>query len=228
MNFFYSTNIKDEKIYLDKNESYHCIKVLRYKIGDQINVVDGFGSKYLSKIMDIQSDSCELKIIQKYTSKRKIKIHLCISPTKNHKRLEWMVEKIVEIGVDRISFIKCERSIRDSVNLDRLNKIALSAMKQTQNTFLPIIDQCINFSNVFDHISSQDRFIAHLNNKENKHLNSSLNSKRSRCILIGPEGDFTKNEVSLSCEQNFIEVSLGNTRLRTETSGVVSATILNL
>tara|TARA_Y100001958_G_C21229777_1_gene555421 strand:+ start:315 stop:1001 length:687 start_codon:yes stop_codon:yes gene_type:complete len=228
LNFFYSTNIKDEKIYLDKNESYHCIKVLRYKIGDQINVVDGFGSKYLSKIMDIQSDSCELKIIQKYTSKRKIKIHLCISPTKNHKRLEWMVEKIVEIGVDRISFIKCERSIRDSVNLDRLNKIALSAMKQTQNTFLPIIDQCINFSNVFDHISSQDRFIAHLNNKENKHLNSSLNSKRSRCILIGPEGDFTKNEVSLSCEQNFIEVSLGNTRLRTETSGVVSATILNL
>ncbi len=228
MNFFYSTNIKDEKIYLDKNESYHCIKVLRYKIGDQINVVDGFGSKYLSKIMDIQSDSCELKIIQKYTSKRKIKIHLCISPTKNHKRLEWMVEKIVEIGVDRISFIKCERSIRDSVNLDRLNKIALSAMKQTQNTFLPIIDQCINFSNVFDHISSQDRFIAHLNNKENKHLNSSLNSKRSRCILIGPEGDFTKHEVSLSCEQNFIEVSLGNTRLRTETSGVVSATILNL
>tara|TARA_Y100001935_G_scaffold63281_1_gene53156 strand:- start:4534 stop:5220 length:687 start_codon:yes stop_codon:yes gene_type:complete len=228
LNFFYSTNIKDEKIYLDKNESYHCIKVLRYKIGDQINVVDGFGSKYLSKIMDIQSDSCELKIIQKYTSKRKIKIHLCISPTKNHKRLEWMVEKIVEIGVDRISFIKCERSIRDSVNLDRLNKIALSAMKQTQNTFLPIIDQCINFSNVFDHISSQDRFIAHLNNKENKHLNSSLNSKRSRCILIGPEGDFTKHEVSLSCEQNFIEVSLGNTRLRTETSGVVSATILNL
>ncbi len=228
MNFFYSTNIKDEKIYLDKNESYHCIKVLRYKIGDQINVVDGFGSKYLSKIMDIQSDSCELKIIQKYTSKRKIKIHLCISPTKNHKRLEWMVEKIVEIGVDRISFIKCERSIRDSVNLDRLNKIALSAMKQTQNTFLPIIDQCINFSNVFDHISSQDRFIAHLNNKENKHLNSSLNSKRSRCILIGPEGDFTKHEVSLSFEQNFIEVSLGNTRLRTETSGVVSATILNL
>ena len=228
MNFFYSTNIKDEKIYLDKNESYHCIKVLRYKIGDQINVVDGFGSKYLSKIIDIQSDSCELKIIQKYTSKRKIKIHLCISPTKNHKRLEWMVEKIVEIGVDRISFIKCERSIRDSVNLDRLNKIALSAMKQTQNTFLPIIDQCINFSNVFDHISSQDRFIAHLNNKENKHLNSSLNSKRSRCILIGPEGDFTKHEVSLSFEQNFIEVSLGNTRLRTETSGVVSATILNL
>ena len=228
MNFFYSTNIKDEKLYLDKNESYHCIKVLRYKIGDQINVVDGFGSKYLSKIMDIQSDSCELKIIQKYTSKRKIKIHLCISPTKNHKRLEWMVEKIVEIGVDRISFIKCERSIRDSVNLDRLNKIALSAMKQTQNTFLPIIDQCINFSNIFDHISSEDRFIAHLNNKENKHLNSSLNSKRSRCILIGPEGDFTKHEVSLSCEQNFIEVSLGNTRLRTETSGVVSATILNL
>ena len=228
MNFFYSTNIKDEKIYLDKNESYHCIKVLRYKIGDQINVVDGFGSKYLSKIMDIQSDSCELKIIQKYTSKRKIKIHLCISPTKNHKRLEWMVEKIVEIGVDRISFIKCERSIRDSVNLDRLNKIALSAMKQTQNTFLPIIDQCINFSNIFDHISSEDRFIAHLNNKENKHLNSSLNSKRSRCILIGPEGDFTKHEVSLSFEQNFIEVSLGNTRLRTETSGVVSATILNL
>jgi len=228
LNFFYSTNIKDEKIYLDKNESYHCIKVLRYKIGDQINVVDGFGSKYLSKIMDIQSDSCELKIIQKYTSKRKIKIHLCISPTKNHKRLEWMVEKIVEIGVDRISFIKCERSIRDSVNLDRLNKIALSAMKQTQNTFLPIIDQCINFSNVFDHISSQDRFIAHLNNKENKHLNSSLNSKRSRCILIGPEGDFTQNEINYAKKKLFKMISLGENRLRTETACISAISIMKI
>ena len=91
-----------------------------------------------------------------------------------------------------------------------------------------IAKMCFFFSNIFEHISSEDRFIAHLNNKENKHLNSSLNSKRSRCILIGPEGDFTDHEVSLSCEQNFIEVSLGNARLRTETSGVVSTAILNL
>ena len=228
MNFFYSKDINDKSILLNSIETNHCIKVLRHKIGDQVNVVDGFGNTYLSKIINFNNEICQLEILKKYTSKRKINIHLFISPTKNHKRLEWMMEKIVEIGVDRVTFIVCERSVRNRINLKRLNKIALSAMKQTQNSFLPIIDDCIYFSDIFKIVSSEDLFIAHLNKKNNKLLKSSLNSIRSRCILIGPEGDFTDEEVCQALNNNFVEVSLGQTRLRTETSGIVSTTILNM
>ena len=228
MNFFYSQDIGPKSILLNSIETNHCIKVLRHKIGDEVNVVDGLGNTYLSKITSFDNEGCHLEIIKKHTSKRKIKIHLCIAPTKNHKRLEWMMEKIVEIGVDRVTFMVCERSVRNTINLNRLNKVALSAMKQTQNSFLPIIDDCIFFSDIFKIISSEDLFIAHLNNKNNKLLKSTLKSTNSRCIMIGPEGDFTDTEVSNAVENNFIEVSLGPTRLRTETSGIVSTTILNL
>ena len=228
MNFFYSQDIGPKSILLNSIETNHCIKVLRHKIGDEVNVVDGLGNTYLSKIKSFDNEGCHLEIIKKHTSKRKTKIHLCIAPTKNHKRLEWMMEKIVEIGVDRVTFMVCERSVRNTINLNRLSKVALSAMKQTQNSFLPIIDDCIFFSDIFKIISSEDLFIAHLNNKNNKLLKSTLKSTISRCIMIGPEGDFTDAEVSNAVENNFIEVSLGQTRLRTETSGIVSTTILNL
>ena len=228
MNFFYSKDISSSYVILDSIETNHCIKVLRHNIGDKIKVVDGQGSTYLTKIINFNKENCKLEIVKKYISKRKLKIHLCISPTKNHKRLEWMMEKIVEIGVDRVTFMVCKRSIRKTVNLKRLNKIALSAMKQTQNSFLPLIDDCLDYSNIFKLVKSEDLFIAHLNKKINLHLKSSLKSNKSRCILIGPEGDFTNNEVSLATKNKFIEVSLGETRLRTETSGLVSASILNL
>ena len=109
---------------------------------------------------------------------------------------------------------------------NRLNKIALSAMKQTQNTFLPIIDDCIAFNDIFKIITSSEKYIAHLNN-ENVHLNSILQNKKSRCILIGPEGDFIEDEVKISVAHGFKEVSLGSSRLRTETAGLVSSIILN-
>ena len=112
--------------------------------------------------------------------------------------------------------------------MERLNKIALSAMKQTQNAFLPVIDDCIKFKDVFKLMSSKEKYIAHLNKKNNIHLNLSINNTNSRCIMIGPEGDFTDEEVEYSLKKGFKEVSLGISRLRTETSGIVSTTILNL
>jgi len=228
VNYFFSKDIIDNKIILSNKEMIHCVKVLRHNVGDRIKVVDGNGSLYEAEISSIESDKCETKIISAKTIKNKVKVHLIICPTKNHKRIEWMLEKIVEIGVDRVSFIISKNTIRKNINMERLNKIALSAMKQTQNAFLPVIDDCIKFKDVFSLTTSKEKYIAHLNKKNNVHLNLSINNTNSRCILIGPEGDFTDEEVEYSLKKGFKEVSLGISRLRTETSGIVSTTLLNL
>ena len=228
MQFFYSENIDNDFIILEGEEMNHCTKSLRKKVGDLICVVDGSGGYYTCKIINIDFKICKLLIINKKIIDKKNKVHLFISPTKNHKRIEWMLEKIVEIGVDRITFLICENSIRKTVNLIRLNKIALSAMKQTQNYFLPIIDDCLSFKDAFDIIESKAKYIAHLCYDNIPLLSKSINNNNARCIFIGPEGDFTNNEVSYALKHNFIEVSLGKSRLRTETSGIVSTIILNL
>ncbi len=228
MHYFYSQNISKEIIILKGQEMIHCVKVLRNKVGDNIYVVDGFGNLFYTEITSILSDQCHLKVLKIETIQKKIKVHLIISPTKNHKRIDWMIEKIVEIGVERVTFLISKNSVRRKINLNRLNKIALSAMKQTQNTFLPKIDDCISFQDIFNIISSKEKYIAHLNKKDNSHLLSVLKNNSSRCILIGPEGDFTDEEVFDAINNGFEEVSLGSSRLRTETSGIVSTTILNL
>lgn len=228
MNYFYSNNIIDKEIILDEQEMIHCVKVLRNKVGDNICVVDGMGSIFFAEITKIDINKCYLRILDSKKTKNNNNVQLIISPTKNHKRIEWMIEKIVEIGVERVTFMICKNSIRDSINLDRLNKIALSAMKQTQNTFLTKIDDCVPFQKAIDSVLSKERYIAHLNKIDIPHLSSVLKNDKNRCILIGPEGDFTDDEVCYALKNNFIEVSLGSSRLRTETAGMVSATILNL
>ena len=228
MQFFYSNNIDDDFITLEGEEMIHCTKSLRKKVGDLICVVDGNGGSYNCKIIDIDLKFCKLSIIDKTIIDKKNKIHLFIAPTKNHKRIEWMLEKIVEIGVDRITFLICDNSIRKTVNLKRLNKIALSAMKQTQNYFLPKIDSCLPFLDAFNIIDSNEKYIAHLCYDNMPLLAQSIKDSDKKCIFIGPEGDFSNEEVSYAIKQNFLEVSLGNSRLRTETSGIVSVTILNL
>ena len=228
MYYFYSQNISKDMIILEDQEMLHCVKVLRNKLGDNIYVVDGLGNLFYTEIVNILSKECHLKILSSESIQRKIKVHLLISPTKNHKRIDWMIEKIVEIGVERVTFLICKNSIRKNINITRLNKIALSAMKQTQNAFLPQIDDCISFKDIFSIVSSKEKYIAHLNRKDILHLSSVLQHENSRCILIGPEGDFTEEEVIDAVNNGFKEVSLGSSRLRTETSGMVSTTILNL
>ena len=228
MYYFYSQNISKDMIVLEDQEMLHCVKVLRNKLGDNVYVVDGLGNLFYAEIVNILSKECHLKILSSESIQRKIKVHLLISPTKNHKRIDWMIEKIVEIGVERVTFLICKNSIRKNINITRLNKIALSAMKQTQNAFLPQIDDCISFKDIFSIVSSKEKYIAHLNRKDMLHLSSVLKHQNSRCILIGPEGDFTEEEVIDAVNNGFKEVSLGSSRLRTETSGIVSTTILNL
>ena len=227
---FYSNTKINNKIILDKEEMHHCINVLRKKNGDFIKVVDGQGGAYVCEIISIESDNCEIKIIEQLETliNRKNKIHLIIAPTKSHKRLEWMIEKVVEIGLEKISFIITHNTIRKKINLLRLQKIALSAMKQNLNTILPTIEDCKPYAEVIDSVESQDRYIAHLQNSSRSYLVDKLITNRSRCILIGPEGDFTDDEINYANKSNFQCVSLGSLRLRTETSAMVSTTLLNI
>ena len=226
-NFFYSNNINVDHLFLENQDKIHCINSLRNKIGDTIYVVDGQGSLYDCKITKIMESVCKLDIISVKKFSQNSKIHVMIAPTKNHKRIDWMVEKLVEIGVYRISFLNCQNSIRKDINLNRLEKIALSAMKQTKNYFLPKIDNSIDFYDSFKLVDSKEKYIAHLCSHNLKHLAENINKSSKKCILIGPEGDFTIDEIHYATKMKFKEVNLGNNRLRTETAAIVAATILN-
>ena len=222
-NLFYSNRIRGNLLFLENQEQKHCISSLRNDINDYVYVTDGNGKLYYCKIIDINKNEVQLSIKDIKSYERSQKIHLMIAPTKNHKRIEWMVEKLVEIGVFRISFIICKNSIRKNINLQRLNKIALSAMKQTQNYYLPIIDNIIDYHDAFGLIETSNRYIAHLCHPIKTNVIQIEKNNFNVCILIGPEGDFTLNEVNYAFKEKFKEISLGQNRLRTETAGIFAS-----
>lgn len=232
MEFFYSDDIHDDVIKLNTHESKHCIRVLRKKEGESLNVVDGKGTLYQGKLISITKKNCYVridKIFENYSC-RDYYIHIAISPIKNHDRIEWFIEKSIEIGVDEISFIRCERTLRKKIKLERLHRTALSAMKQTLKAKIPIINDIIDFDDFVNVNNKSNMFICHLENENRKnlfHYRKEISDNYKHCILIGPEGDFTSNEIKLSKKMNHHPITLGTSRLRTETAGVVSCSILN-
>ena len=233
MELFFSNHIIDDIIYLDSQESRHCTKVLRKSLGDKINVVDGLGNLYFGEIIYISKSECKVEIasIEKDYGKKNYYIHIAISPIKNHDRLEWFVEKTIEIGVDEISFINCERNLRKNIKMERINRLAITAMKQTLKSKLPKINNIKKFSDFLKICNQNTKFICHLDNNDKKnffHYKNSILKNKSSCILIGPEGDFSSSEVLESKKFHFQSISLGNSRLRTETAGVVSCNLINV
>ena len=200
MELFFSNHIIDDIIYLDSQESRHCTKVLRKSLGDKINIVDGLGNLYFGKMIYISKSECKVEIasVEKNYGKKNYYIHIAISPIKNHERLEWFVEKTIEIGVDEITFINCERTLRKNIKMERINRLAITAMKQTLKSKLPKINKIKKFSDFLKICNQNTKFICHLDNNDKKNLfhykNSILKNKNS-CILIGPEGDFSPNEI---------------------------------
>jgi 16S rRNA (uracil1498-N3)-methyltransferase len=230
MHIFYSPNINQDNLYLEEEESKHAVKVLRLKEGDPVIIVDGKGGFYNAKINDTNSKKCLLELIS-FTpnyGKRNFLVHIAISPTKNIDRIEWFVEKAVEIGVDKISFIQCQRSERKNLNKERMEKIAVSAMKQSQKAYLPEITELIPFKKFISTVTEKQKFIGHLEEGDKKELQHTAQPNNDYCILVGPEGDFSPEEIEVAKSSHFIPVSLGNSRLRTETAGIVSCHILNL
>jgi 16S rRNA (uracil1498-N3)-methyltransferase len=230
MQLFYLPGINEGIRQLTEEESMHCIRVLRMKEKDRIKIVDGQGGFYSAEIVKADPKKCQFEIIEttRDFGKRNYKIHIAIAPTKNSERTEWFLEKAVELGVDEISFIKTEHSERKHLNPERLKKIAVSAMKQSVKAYLPIIHDLVTFKEFIINTKESQKFVAHLEAGEKKHLKSAAIAKGEYCILIGPEGDFSPSEIELSMKNKFIPVTLGQSRLRTETAGIAACHILNL
>ncbi|MDX1627879.1 MAG: 16S rRNA (uracil(1498)-N(3))-methyltransferase, partial [Fulvivirga sp.] len=203
--------------------------VLRLTKGDKIELVDGQGGWYTAEIVDNNPKKCAFKIIdQRQAVPKNFYIHIAIAPTKNIDRTEWFVEKAVEIGIDEISFIQTSNSERKNIKLERIIKKAISAMKQSRKAWLPQINELEDFTALIDHPEEQEKFIAHVDFENPDHLNHLASSSSSYFVLIGPEGDFTPHEVEHALKHDFKKVSLGDSRLRTETAGIVACHLLNI
>lgn len=229
MHLFYTPDINGSEYLLNEEESKHCTKVLRLKENDIVYLVDGNGGFYKAAISVISGKKCLLNILetQKDFGKRNYRLHIAIAPTKNIDRIEWFIEKATEIGIDEITPIICHRSERRVVKTDRLEKIAVSAMKQSIKAYLPKINEAQNFNDFIKTAHSPLKCIAHCLPENKQDLKSIIPSQKEVLILIGPEGDFTPQEIELALKNNFIPVTLGESRLRTETAGIMAAAILN-
>ena len=220
MQLFYSKEIEKFQT-LNKEESQHCQKVLRKKKNDNIFVTDGLGNFYECKIKEEIKNELKVEILNKKKTKKKPIIELAISFPKQRIRSEWIIEKATEIGVNIITPIVCEKSERIKINYDRMNKIAISSMKQSLRTYLPIISKMQKFSEFIKKSNLDQKFIAHCKYDSSKEKIKN-NKKKSSCILIGPEGDFSNKEIILAKKFQFKTVTLNDNRLRTETAAIIA------
>jgi 16S rRNA (uracil1498-N3)-methyltransferase len=227
MNTFFGI-IQNNAAILNEDESLHCVKVLRHKVGDTIQVIDGKGTRAIGKIEAAHAKQCAVSLTNKETVEKTRSYELCIAiaPTKNIERIEWFVEKAVEMGIDRISSIKCKNSERTVVKEERLRKVAESAIKQSQQAWLPVVDALVEFRDFIKHTKADVKLIAHCEKDEKKNIKDYISPGKSYCVLIGPEGDFTKDEIKLAMEAGYLPVGLGDTRLRTETAGLYACAAL--
>ncbi len=225
MQLFYNPTINEttKTFSFDKEESKHIIKVLRKKDTDILFVTNGLGCLFETEITLASDNKCTVKILSfEQKDESKFKLHLAVAPTKMNDRYEWFLEKVTEIGIHEITPIICDRSERKVVNNDRFDKIILAAMKQSNELFLPKLNPAIPFKEFIKLQNNGIKLIAHCEETDKKTLKSILKPNENVTMLIGPEGDFSEKEITLALENNFIPVSLGNTRLRTETAAIIA------
>jgi len=215
---------------LPEEESQHCTRVLRLKTGDSITVTDGKGFFYAATITNTHPNHCQVGITKRwsYQPLRKYNIHIAVAPTKNMDRMEWFVEKATEIGIDTITCLHCRYSERKEIKLQRLNRIAISAMKQSQKAFLPVINEMTDFQNFILHDFNDVKMIAHCADDHKQLIKNVYIPGRQALILIGPEGDFSSEEIADARAAGFRPVSLGENRLRTETAALVACHTIHL
>lgn len=215
--------------HLPEDESRHAIKVLRLNEGAECDLTDGKGNYARAQLIKPDPRRCPFKVIQTETHpQRPFSIHLAIAPTKNMDRMEWLVEKCIEIGVEKISFLRCKTSERTSMNMERMEKIAISAMKQSQQAWLPKLKAITPLTAFVRECPEKMKFIATVDKKNPVQLKDVAPPQSEYVILIGPEGDFTVEELAMAASAGFQAVGLGPNRLRTETAGLMAVTALNL
>lgn len=225
MQLFYNPNIDEstKSFSFDKEESKHIIKVLRKKDTDILFVTNGLGLLFETEITLASDNKCTVKILAvEKAESSKFYLHLAVAPTKMNDRYEWFLEKATEIGIHEITPIICDRSERKVVNLERFEKIILTAMKQSNVLFLPKLNEAISFKEFIKHKNEGLQLIAHCEETDKNSLKSVLKPNKNVTLLIGPEGDFSEKEIAMALENKYVPVSLGNTRLRTETAAIVA------
>ena len=221
---FYAPDINGVQYALNEEESLHAARVLRLGAGAEIKLVDGKGGLYMARIIEVHHKRCITEIVEKHAEyeKRSYRLHIGIAPTKNTDRFEWFIEKATETGIDEITPLLCEHSERRHVNNERLQRIMIAAMKQSQKAYLPLLNEMTTFDKwtfALSRAGNTARYIAHCNNGE-RLLLKTCQPEQNVVIAIGPEGDFSLQEITQALDCGFKGISLGKSRLRTETAGV--------
>lgn len=229
MGYYYVENIDVDQIVLSPEESKHLVKVLRKRVGDEVLFTNGKGERVRAQITIAEKDMCVAEVLERETnlSKRTKQLHIAVAPTKNPDRMEWFVEKAVEMGIEKITFLQCERSERKKIDLDRMKRIAVAALKQSSAIYLPDFD-FVTFSDFFNGIDKTitDCYIAHCEKEDSAIQWINISSQKSWVLLlIGPEGDFSPQEIEKARTEGFCEVKLGNKILRTETAALYGVAV---
>ncbi len=230
MNLFYQPELSTEATYfLNEEESRHCTQVLRLKKGHIIHITNGHGVFFTAEILEPGQKKCLIRIISEKTTEKdkNFSLHVAIAPTKNMDRMEWLIEKAVELGIDEITPLICSRSERKIIKTDRLEKIAVAALKQSLKFFLPQINQAVPIHEFIAQASEKNRFICFGEAPPENNLHRFTTVSKNNLFLIGPEGDFSSEEIQLAVKNNFIPLHLGNARLRSETAALHVISIVN-
>lgn len=224
MNIFYTPDIAGSSYTLSEEESKHCVRVLRMEVGEQIYLVDGIGGFYVAKVADANPKRCRVEVVEKQEcyGKRPYYLHVAIGPTKLIDRYEWFLEKVTEIGIDEITPLESFHSERRTVKQERSEKVVTAAVKQSLKAYHPKVNEITPFKELVKRPFEGKKLIAHCNEGEKVLLKHAVAPGENALILIGPEGDFSIEEVELAKQHGFVEISLGESRLRTETAGVVA------
>lgn len=226
MQLFYAPDITTPLYTLPEEESGHCVRVLRLKEGDSLHITDGRGTLYRAVVEDAHPKRCTIRIVEEHPEweKRPYSLTIAVAPTKNIDRIEWFVEKATECGIDRIIPILCDHSERKIVKTDRLEKIAASAMKQSLKAYMPKVEPLTPIKDVLSEPFEGVKLIAHCEeDMERIFMGDVLRKGENVVVLIGPEGDFSPKEIEAARKAGFVEISLGNSRLRTETAALAAA-----
>ena len=230
MDLFYCPEISTPELILPEEESKHCIRVLRLGKGDTIYLTDGKGLLCRALLLDSDPKSTSVRIVDTTAGYRKRDhfLHIAIAPTKNSERFEWFLEKATEIGIDKITPLVCARSERENINFKRGERILISGMKQAQRAYIPVLNPVCHLKNILAGRDEKSKIIAHCNSRDLPVISERLGGGAPVIILIGPEGDFTREEVEMATGKGFAEVSLGPFVYRTETAGIIACHAFNL
>ncbi len=224
MQLFYAPDINEVTHTLDKEESLHCIRVLRLKEGREVFLTNGKGNWYKSVIIDANPKACQLQITEKRTDveKQTCRLHIAVAPTKHNDRFEWFLEKATECGISEITPVFCENSERTNIKHERLVKVMIAAMKQSLRTNLPLLNQAVKINTFLQETHDGQNFVAHCAEGEKVVFSDALSAGTNALVLIGPEGDFSADEITTASQAGFQSISLGAHRLRTETAALAA------